>query len=201
MNISPKRVATVLAIAHNPCTRKSAYKIFRELRLIFGLDMHYQPDNLRALRRAALLTLAGVVSWIAGASGVEASILMPETGVFTADAEQLVADFEKSQMGDQSSAGSSTSQESPSPQQEPVSEREVDLAQQLAAMLASQAEGSSTGGTSSSNGPTGTSGGATLLAEGAVLLANPSLTERYAGEQSLFLPDAPGNELLRPPQV
>ena len=164
--------------------------------------MQYQLDNLRALRQAALLTLMGVMSWVSGAATVEASILMPETGVFTADAEQLVADFEKSQLGDQSSAGSAPSQESPTQQQEPVSQREVDLAQQLAAMLATQTEGS-TGSTSSTGGTSGfgASGGVSLLAEGAVLLANPSLTERYAGEQSLFLPDAPGNELLRPPQV
>lgn len=58
--------------------------------------------------------------------------------------------------------------------------------------------GSSTSTTSSGGAP----GGVTLavLPAPCALLSDDPLAERYAAECVLFVPDAPGNELLRPPQ-
>lgn len=61
--------------------------------------------------------------------------------------------------------------------------------------------GGSTGSTSSSTSVGGTGGiGSALLSPTTAHLADDSPAERHATERTLFLPDAPGTELLRPPR-
>ena len=166
--------------------------------------MIQQAIHQRITCRAALVfALAIVLGSSFSTNTVDASILLPDIGLqadSSLDAERLISEMEE-----QEDAPSGTSSGTPSPRSdsdladEKLPTQEEQYARQFAAM-ASQTDGSTSGTSSSSSGSSSTSGGASLLASAATIMPDNSLVERYATELALAIPDAPGNELLRPPQ-
>ncbi len=152
----------------------------------------------------AIVLGTGVLGSGFSTSVASASILLPEIGLqanSSLDAERLISEMEE-----QEDASSSSSSGTPSPRSvsdivdEKFPTHEEQYARQFAAM-ASQTDGSTSGTSSSSSSSSSTSGGASLLASAAAIVPDNSLVDRYATELALSIPDAPGNELLRPPQA
>jgi len=163
--------------------------------------MIQQANHKRFTCRAAFLFALAVVLGLGITSVAEASIWVPSNGLMddnSAYAKQLIIAQEKQE------AISSTSTYSPTTG-EPASadgphHHQEELAQRLAAM-ASQTGSSTSGTSSSSSGSGGTGSGATLLAGTPAILSDSAPARRYVFESALLLPDAPGNQLLRPPQA
>ena len=150
--------------------------------------------------------LALVVVMSLGFSTVaDASILLPETGLLgdnSLDAERLIAEMEK-QKSDSSGASSSGASNDCIPlvteeEKRPIPQEDK-LAWQLAAM-ASQTDGSTSGTSSSTSVSGGAGSGASILAIAAAILPDDPLVDRNAADLALSIPDAPGTEMLRPPQ-
>lgn len=184
--------------------------------------MAQQLTHQRTSRRAALLLLALVVVLVSGAfetgplglGTAKASILLPQIGLqvglqgdnsLTAEqlAEQLIVELEAKEAGSSGSSGATSSSTPRS--SEPASADEdrplqkENFVRQLAAMT-SQTEGSTSGTSSPSSGSSSAGNGASLLSGTAMVMSDESPVERYAAELALSIPDAPGTELLRPPQ-
>jgi len=164
--------------------------------------MAHQSIYFRLTLGAAVVCALLAVSWTGLSSTAKASILLPEGGLrtnSTLNIEQLIVELEEPET---SSSGASTRRGNSSPMsaEDAPTPSQEDLAwQQLAAMM-SHTEGSSSG-TSSSSSSTGSIGsGASLLLDTVTVLSDNCLVDRYATELSLLIPDAPGNELLRPPR-
>jgi len=152
--------------------------------------MNYQ----RLACHAAFMLALGFVFGLGHPTDVKASILLPENSAFGVDSEQLIVSIED--LSSKSKSGSSAPLASVD--ETPAEPEDTLLVRQLAAM-ASHAEGSSSG-TSSSSGSSSAGSGASLLTKTAVVLFDDLPARRGADDQALFLPDAPGTELLRPPQ-
>ena len=149
-------------------------------------------------------------------SNVRASIVAPaadsDIGVelgLPLTADQIDAALDKLAEADASMAAPSTkrtaSQESrQSPTEDLRGPGRADLEHFATLSPDAGTTGGSTGGsnTSSSSSSAGAGSGAGLAPHAATtpLLADNAPVERYAAERSLFLPEAPGMELLRPPR-
>jgi len=146
-----------------------------------------------------------VVVWLGDSPNARASILLPDAGLqgdCALAAEQLVASLELDESAATDSASSAASLPSTVVEEEEPNadrEREQRVAQQLAAMTTH--DGSSTTGSSSSVNSGGNTNVASDLTFSAGNLPSECLVRRCISEAALLLPDAPGNQLLRPPQA
>jgi hypothetical protein len=165
-------------------------------------------------RRAARIALAMAMFCLAfGCPSLEASILAPTSDAeIGADfgapltADQLDAALDKLAKADASMAAGSSAPRRTAPAQPagfPAEESPAPGKADLKHFATLGPDAGNTGGsTSSSSTSAGASSSAGLapLAATAPLLADDAPVERYAAERSLFLPEAPGTELLRPPR-
>jgi hypothetical protein len=143
-----------------------------------------------ALRRAGVVLAATFIAL--AASSASASILQSNFG---ADAVEIIAQIDASSTG--TGATSSTSSNTTEPSGWPAEQSQSDELEALNVVAPSS--GGST--SSSSSSPVGGGASASALLENvAEVPVDSSNAERVAFERELFLPDAPGNELLRPPQ-
>jgi len=171
-----------------------------------------------ASNRAIALLVAGVLGLLAVPGQALASI---QTGPFGSDASIDLASIDPNltaeqldkvleQLADSSAAGSSTG--SSSTRSESSGDRNADDSNPSGAPDSPPTEvrhyanlspdaGTSGGSTTSTSSSAGAAGGLGLaLATTAPHLSDDAPVERYAAERSLFLPEAPGTELLRPPR-
>lgn len=175
-----------------------------------GIMLLFQA-NSASRRRVIALFVAGVLCLLAAPPQAQASIQAGPSAFDslatldpTLSAEQLDKVLEQlsESSGAQTSTGAKTSGrrvvDQPAsgggPEPSPVEVRHY-------ANLSPDAglPGGSTTSTSSSAGAAGGMGLA-LYAAAAPHLSDDAPVERYAAERSLFLPEAPGTELLRPPR-
>ncbi|WP_145114151.1 hypothetical protein [Botrimarina mediterranea] len=173
------------------------------------------PAEPHRATRSALILVAFCAAF--GCADLRASILAPasdaEFGVefgVPLTADQIDVALEKLADADQSMAAPSSKRasrgaaadESPSCPAEdlPVPSR-TDQKQFATLSLDAGSSGGSTTSTSSTSAGSGNGVGLAPYAASEPLLADDAPVERYAAERSLFLPEAPGMELLRPPRV
>jgi hypothetical protein len=144
------------------------------------------------LSRAVALLIAVLLS--VATSKASASILQLE---FATDPGEIITQIEISSSG----TGAATSSPSSSNSERtgwPVEQSQADELEAL--NLAASTSGGSTS-SSSSSPVAGAASASALLEVAADMPADMSNAHRVAFERTLFLPDAPGNELLRPPRV
>jgi len=166
--------------------------------------MIQRSNHKRFTCRAAFLFALAVVLGLGITSIAEASIWVPSNGLMddnSAYAEQLIISQEKAQEKQKATSSTSTSSTTGEPALAggPHQQKE-DQPQHLAA-LGSQTGGSTSGASTSSSGSSSAGSGASLLADTTVILPGATPARRYVFESALLLPDAPGNQLLRPPQA
>ena len=174
--------------------------------------MPSQRNNLAqlALRwvRSALAVATAALLLGLFASETQASILSP--GITEIDASELLESHflgvdalgehldQLSEPTEDEGMGSSQQNSLPPAEPQPREERPTE---DHYAFLPSPGSSSSSSTTSTTSVGPGAGVSLAVLPAGAAEIEDDSKSERYAAECTLFLPEAPGTELLRPPRV